>query len=128
MSDTPRHVLLVEDEPGTMTTVALLLEMLGHRVSRAANGKRALALLQQEQPDVVVTDYMMPHMNGLELIAAMKADASLAAVPIVLTSAAMPAHVDREVAADAFLRKPYRIDELTGAIDRALQRRRTPPP
>ena len=76
MSASPRHVLLVEDEPGTMTTVALLLEMLGHRVSRAANGKRALAMLLQERPDVVVTDYMMPHMNGLELIAAMKADAA----------------------------------------------------
>lgn len=116
----PRHVLLVEDEPGAMMTVSLLLEMLGYRVSQAANGKRALEQLSLERPDIVVTDYMMPHMNGLELIAAMRADVGYASIPVILTSAALPPDVDRDRIAAAFVAKPYRIEALTAIIEKVL--------
>jgi CheY-like chemotaxis protein len=120
MSAVPRHVLLVEDEPGAMITVSLLLEMLGYRVTQAANGKRALEALKLELPDIVITDYMMPHMNGIELIDAMKAEPAYAQVPVVLTSAALPPNVDTHVLCAGFLSKPYRIETLTQLIERVL--------
>jgi len=122
MSSVSRHVLLVEDEPGAMMTVSLLLEMLGYRVTQAANGKRAIEALQGERPDIVVTDYMMPHMNGLELIAAMKAEADYATIPVILTSAALPFDIDARQVAAGFLSKPYRIDALTGLIESVLSK------
>jgi CheY-like chemotaxis protein len=119
-SAVPCHVLLVEDEPGAMTTVSLLLEMMGYRVTQAANGKRAVEALKLEIPDIVVTDYMMPHMNGIELIDAMQAEPAFASVPVILTSAALPTDVDSRRIAAGFLSKPYRIDSLTKMIEQVL--------
>ncbi|WP_428312490.1 response regulator [Hydrocarboniphaga sp.] len=120
MNAVPRHVLLVEDEPGAMITVSLLLEMMGYRVTQAANGKRALETLKLEIPDIVVTDYMMPHMNGIELIKAMQAEPAFAPVPVILTSAALPPEIDTSRVAAGFLSKPYRIDALVALIGRVL--------
>lgn len=120
MNAVPRHVLLVEDEPGAMITVSLLLEMMGYRVTQAANGKRALEALKLELPDIVVTDYMMPHMNGIELIKAMRAEPAFAAVPVILSSAALPPEIDTSRVAAGFLSKPYRIDALVALIGRVL--------
>lgn len=121
MSAVPRHVLLVEDEPGAMTTVSLLLEMMGYRVSQAANGKRAIEELQREIPDIVVTDFMMPHMNGIELIEAIQAEPGFAPVPVILTSAALPPDIDARRIAAGFLTKPYRIDSLVQLIEQVLR-------
>ncbi len=117
----PRHVLLVEDEPGTLTTVALLLEMSGYRVSQAANGQRALAQLAREIPDIVLTDYMMPHLNGLDLIEAMRANPSLNKVPVILTSAALPVNIEPSKVADGFLTKPYRIETVIQLIESLIR-------
>ncbi len=120
MTSASRHVLLVEDEPGTMMTVCLLLEMMGHRVSQATNGRRALEELAIELPDIVLTDYMMPHLNGVELIEAMRADPRFAALPVILTSAALPPEVNPSTVAQGFLVKPYRIDALVKMIEALL--------
>lgn len=118
-----RHILLVEDEPGTLVTMGLLLEMSGYRVSKAANGRQGLERMAAEVPDIVITDYMMPHLDGLSMIARMKADAALARVPVILTSAALPASLDACSIADAFIPKPFRIEALLGLIETVLQRR-----
>lgn len=117
MPKQPRHILLVEDEPGTIVTLAMLLEMSGFRVSQAANGQQGLERLEQELPDLVLTDFMMPHLDGLAMITRMKADARFAAVPVILTSAALPASVDPAQVASAFLPKPFRLDALLGLIE-----------
>lgn len=116
----PPHVLLVEDEPGTLTTVALLLEMSGFRVTQASNGERALQQLARERPDIVLTDFMMPHVNGLELIKAMRAQPALAAVPVILTSAALPADIEPSKVAQGFITKPYRIEAVIELIESIL--------
>ena len=89
-------------------------------VSQAPNGRQALALLSAERPDLVVTDYMMPHVNGLELIQQIRADAALAGLPVILTSAALPPEIDVAGIAQGFVRKPYRIDTLTTLIEQLL--------
>lgn len=116
----PPHVLLVEDEPGTLTTVALLLEMSGFRVTQASNGERALQQLARERPDIVLTDFMMPHVNGLELIQAMRGQPALAAIPVIVTSAALPADIEPSKVAQGFITKPYRIEAVIQLIESIL--------
>lgn len=120
MSASSRHVLLVEDEPGIMMTVALLLEMNGFRVTRAPNGLRALQELQLERPDIVVTDFMMPHMDGVGLIKAIREQPAIASLPVILTSAALPPDVNATEVAQGFLPKPYLIADLLAMIDSLL--------
>ncbi|NKF23695.1 response regulator [Solimonas sp. C16B3] len=112
-------MLLVEDEPGTLNTTAMLLEMSGFRVSKAPNGRRGLDMLLSERPDLLVTDYMMPHMDGLQLIAAVRAEPTLEGLPILLMSAALPAEAARQQVADGFISKPFDYDEFERRV-RAL--------
>ena len=101
-------VLLVEDEPGLQEAIALALEIEGFDVVRASNGREALVHLATSQPDLIVTDYMMPSMNGAEMINEIRSDGALARVPILLISASLPKYVDKKIA-DAFLPKPIKI-------------------
>ncbi|WP_028081828.1 response regulator [Solimonas soli] len=122
MSTRPPHILLVEDEPGTLMTTAILLEMSGYRVSKAPNGRRGLELFVAEAPDLVVTDYMMPHMDGLQLIEAIRAAGERASTPILLMSSGLPPEVSPTLA-DAFIRKPFEYTEFERAVVRLLKAR-----
>lgn len=116
------HILLVEDEPGTLTTTAMLLEMSGYRVSKAPNGRKGLDLARADRPDLLVTDYMMPHMDGLQLIAAIRGDEQLAGLPVLLMSSALPPHLDGARLADDFIDKPFDYEQLRRRIERLLAR------
>jgi CheY-like chemotaxis protein len=109
-----RRILLVEDEPGLQQALALTLELEGFEVVRANNGREALTRLDAG-PDLIITDYMMPRMNGLELIKQIRSRPELAHIPILLTSAALPRDVDSSLA-DAFLPKPMTISRLLETI------------
>lgn len=106
-----RRILLVEDEPGLREAFALTFELQGCEVLLANNGRDALDLLSGIRPDLIVTDYMMPHINGVELIQHARANADLADIPTLLMSASLPPHVDGAIA-DAFLPKPISMDRL----------------
>lgn len=104
-------VLLVEDEVGTQDALATLLRMDGWQVLTAYDGAEALALLEQQTPDVIVTDYMMPNVDGLDLVEQIRATPALFEVPIVLMSASRLSRDSfREV--QAFLPKPINLSEL----------------
>lgn len=109
-------VLLVEDEPGLQEVFALILELEGAEVVRANDGREALECLAKSRPDLVVTDYMMPRMNGLQLIHHVRSNPEFANVPILLLSAALPKTVDASIA-DVFLPKPVSVKQL---IDTAM--------
>ena len=99
----------------------MLLTLEGFEVAVAANGKDALAQLDRLQPDLIVTDYMMPHMNGGEMAKLVRAAPLHAKVPIVMTSATdvrQVAHHSKHY--DAFLQKPYLWDDLFAIIRRLL--------
>ena len=112
-------VLLVEDEPGLQEAIALALEIEGFDVVRASNGREALVHLATSQPDLIVTDYMMPSMNGAEMINEIRSDGALARVPILLISASLPKYVDKKIA-DAFLPKPIGVSQLVNTIEELL--------
>lgn len=79
------HVLVVEDSPTQTAQFRLLLEEAGFRVTTAVNGLKGLSAIQQEKPDIVLTDLDMPEMNGLELVETVRAEHS--ELPIILMTA-----------------------------------------
>lgn len=111
-------VLLIDDEPDTVTIYALLLEMSGYRVMQAHDGSQALHSIGKSAPDVVVTDWMMPGMNGRELCEELRREGSPhATIPIVVASAAMEPPEGAQCLYDRFVRKPVVIDELIRVIE-----------
>jgi CheY-like chemotaxis protein len=103
-------VLVVDDEYGIVEVLVLALEDQGYRVLSAADGKEGLERLAEARPDLVMLDFMMPRMDGPSMAQAMRADAALGDVPIVMMSAVGEAPIrDRFTGYAAFLRKPFRI-------------------
>lgn len=110
-------VLVVDDEPLVALTAAMVLSDAGFETLEAQDGDRALSILAQRTVDVVVTDYMMPRRNGLELALAMRADPAHAGIPVVLVSAVPGDVVSRNPGLfAAFLQKPYGADALVAAV------------
>jgi CheY-like chemotaxis protein len=112
-------VLLVEDDANILRALETIIALDGYVVRTAPNGAKALHQAQLERPDIVVSDCMMPVMDGPSLFRAMKTDVELADVPIVLTSAVVSPPAG--VVADAFLRKPFAAAQLLDLIHRLAQ-------
>jgi CheY-like chemotaxis protein len=114
-------ILVVDDELGAIEVVATALEDEGYRVLTAANGRHGLQKLSEGQVDLAVIDFMMPLMDGTAMGRAMKQDAALRNVPIILMSAVGESLVrERFDGYAAFLRKPFRIPALLEAVRRVL--------
>ncbi|MGF6602389.1 CheY-like chemotaxis protein [Paraburkholderia sp. GAS448] len=111
-------VLLVEDNANALQAMEALVASEGYLVRTAANGAQAMCIATAQRPDIVISDWMIPVMVGLALHCAMRADARLADVPIVLTSAiaAPPSGMH----AAAFLRKPVAASQLLELIGRLI--------
>ncbi|HVL58981.1 MAG TPA: response regulator [Burkholderiaceae bacterium] len=116
-----KRVLVVEDEYGAAEVLKLLLEIEGYQVDLAYNGEDALRQIERGRPDLIITDFMMPSMTGLELCAAVRNRADLVDVPIVLVSAVDEASVRQHGGDfDAFLQKPFRAPDLLALAARLL--------
>lgn len=114
------HILVVEDESGIRTSLAMVLEMEDFRVSCASDGRQALDKLSEEVPDLVLTDYVMPLMDGGELIRKIRQSPGLRHLPIVVMSAALPPGVDLREDVQAIVRKPFAVDHLLDLIENNL--------
>ena len=115
------YVLIVDDEFGLADVTAALLTDLGYEVAIAINGKLGLELLSTRAADIVITDVMMPVMDGPEMIRRMRADPRFATIPVILMSA-LPEAVPQGDAAlhDAVLLKPFALGELLELLARLL--------
>ncbi|PLZ03988.1 response regulator [Burkholderia sp. WAC0059] len=111
-------VLLVDDDTNALRALEALVGLEGYRVRTAANGRLALRAALAERPDVVVSDCMMPELDGMGLSRAMHDDARLAGVPLVLVSAMVTPPDD--IHAAGFLRKPFAVSQLLDLIDRLV--------
>jgi CheY-like chemotaxis protein len=98
-------ILLVDDEPEILAAWRLILVNEGYEVRCARNGVEALEALKLGTPDVIITDWMMPLMDGAELCRRLRAQPDLAHVPILVHSAARPSP-DRLQASNGYLPKP----------------------
>ena len=115
-------ILVVDDEFDVLSAYTMLFEFRGFRVRTAVNGAEALASARREPPDIVVSDYMMPVMNGAELCVAWRADPALRAIPFILASAGI---LPRDLLPpyDMFFRKPAPFDALLAAINQLIASR-----
>jgi two-component system sensor histidine kinase/response regulator len=120
------NILIAEDSPTQAQQLQHLLEENGYKVTVAANGKEALALMRQQAPSIVISDIMMPEMDGFTLCKEIKSDKKLKEIPVVLlTSLSSPSEVVQglQSGADNFLRKPYEGNYLLDRIHQLLTNR-----
>ncbi len=127
MTQAPR-VLLVEDEYAQREVLAYNLEAEGFDVIQADNGEDALLLVDEDQPDMIILDWMMPKVSGIEVCRRLKMRPETRAIPVIMLSARAE-EVDRvrglETGADDYVIKPYSMVELM-ARARAQMRRVRP--
>ncbi|HUX25213.1 MAG TPA: GAF domain-containing protein, partial [Burkholderiales bacterium] len=117
------EILIAEDSPTQAAQLAHVLEQHGYSVTAAANGREALTLLERRKPTLVISDIVMPELDGYGLCKAIKADKKLKDIPVMLvTTLSDPQDVIRglECGADNFLRKPYDERYLLSRIDYLL--------
>jgi len=105
------RILIVEDEPDIRFMMRLIFEGAGYQVTEARDGAIGLKSVETRQPDLVITDLMMPTMDGLEFIERLRSDPKTAALPILVVSG----NSDLATAANACLRKPFTRRELLHA-------------
>lgn len=119
------RILVADDDDDIRMLVVMRLQHSGHEVIQAANGADAVDACRREQPALVVLDVMMPGLNGLEACRQLKADPTLATMPVILlTARAQAADVDAGMAAgaDDYITKPFSPRELAQRIDALLDR------
>lgn len=120
-------VLVVEDECAQREVLQYNLEAEGFSVVVADNGEDALLLVQEEQPDLMVLDWMLPKVSGIEVCRQVKADPATRSIPIIMLSARSE-ETDRvrglETGADDYVVKPYSVVELMARLRTQLRRTR----
>lgn len=120
-------VLVVEDESAQREVLQYNLEAEGFRVVMAVNGDEALLFLREEKPDLVVLDWMLPNVSGIEICRRVKANPETRAIPIIMLSARSE-ETDRvrglETGADDYVVKPYSVVELMARLRTQLRRTR----
>ena len=120
-------VLVVEDEHAQREVLSYNLEAEGFRVAKAINGEEALLLLEEEAPDLVVLDWMLPNVSGIEVCRRIKLRPETRGVPVIMLSARSE-EVDRvrglETGADDYVVKPYSVVELMARVRAQLRRTR----
>ncbi len=120
-------VLLVEDEPAQREILSYNLEADGFRVEMAENGEEALVMVDEVAPDIIVLDWMLPTLSGIEVCRRLKTRNATRATPIIMLSARSE-EVDRvrglETGADDYVVKPYSVVELLARVRAQLRRTR----
>jgi CheY-like chemotaxis protein len=112
-----RRILVVDDEPLVCDAVKMMLDFDGHLVKTASNGKEALAMFNEGEFDLVITDYEMPAMKGDELAAAIKARAPKQPVVMITAYAEMlQASGNPLTGVDLIISKPFLLENLREAI------------
>lgn len=116
-------VLIVDDEEPILETLAMIIEDMGLQPIPATNGEEALEAAHDHWPTLVITDLMMPRVDGEKLIVALRQEAQSTGKhipPIILLTAGMPFRTEH-IGATAVLRKPFDLDSLQALIVQLLQ-------
>ncbi len=121
-----RKVLVIDDDPAVVATLADGLELIGdYEVIIASDGAEGLRRFFASTPDCVVVDVRMPRLNGYQFVRAMRGDPQTAEIPIIILSALVQDHEQLAgflSGADVYLLKPVEITDLMAAIETAINR------
>jgi two-component system phosphate regulon response regulator PhoB len=119
-------ILVVEDEPAIQELIAYNLKQAGHQPLRADNAEQALNLVANALPDLVLLDWMLPGLSGIEFARRLRADKRTRAIPIIMLTARTDEQ-DKlqglETGADDYITKPFSPRELNARIKAVLRRR-----
>lgn len=119
-------ILVVEDEPAIQELIAINLSLAGHNVRRAADAEQALSLIRAELPDLIVLDWMLPGVSGVNLARRLRTEERTRLIPIIMLTAKGAEHdkIDGlEAGADDYVTKPFSPKELIARIKAVLRRR-----
>ena len=123
MAGVERTVLVVDDDPVILRLLEVNFEMEGFVVCTATDGIEGLAVAKAEQPDVVVSDVMMPRMNGLELVKGLRDDPATCSIPVILLSAkaqATDVRAGLDAGADDYVTKPFEPLDLVDRVNKLI--------
>jgi two-component system response regulator VicR len=128
MPDNPKRLVYIEDEPEMIDLVRLILSRRGFEVQGANGGRSGLALVQQELPDLVLLDLMMPDMDGWDVYQQMKASEATQNIPVIVITAKAQS-IDKVLGlhiakVDDYISKPFSPQELVDSVEKVLARRR----
>ncbi len=119
-------ILVVEDEPAIQELIAYNLELAGHQVLRAENAEQALEMVRSSLPDLVVLDWMLPGMSGIEFARHLRADKRTQLLPLIMLTARADEQdklAGLDTGADDYLTKPFSPRELNARVKAVLRRR-----
>jgi two-component system alkaline phosphatase synthesis response regulator PhoP len=123
---TGKKVLVVDDEIHIVHVVAIKLRSYGYEVLSAENGAEALELARQAGPDIIVADFQMPIMTGLELVEKLRAEKETADIPVIMLTArgfAIEPQQKEKLQIAEFLSKPFSPKELLRCVEDILYQR-----
>lgn len=115
-----RRILIVDDEPDTTEIYKLLFELNGYKAVTAGNGVEALDALNHAEPEIILSDCMMPKMDGLEFVRRLRQIPAFATTPVILMSGAPELHDFSNKLHTTFLKKPVLFERVLQEINRIL--------
>lgn len=121
----PLTILVVDDDLGTRLSISDYLELSGYSVITANDGQEALVMVDEYHPDLIVTDIVMPRMNGYELVRRVRQQAAFRLLPVILLTARTKTQeriLGYQSGCDLYLPKPFELEELAAAIRNLLER------
>jgi len=120
---TKKTIMVVDDEPAVVTIHHVMLEQQGFNVSHSYSGPELFASLEEQKPDLIILDVMMPEMDGLEVLRRLKAAPETSSIPVILLTA-LDEYEDSlagyKMGADYYIGKPFTKTQMMTAIDHLL--------
>ncbi len=121
----PSKILVVDDDLGTRLSIGDYLELSGYEVIAANDGQQGLVMVNKHHPDLIVTDIIMPQMNGYELVRQVRQQLHFRLLPVILLTARTQTQeriLGYQSGCDLYLPKPFELEELAAAINNLLER------
>lgn len=122
---TPAHILIVDDIKDARVLMRLMLSTKGgFTISEATGGEDALSQIKQNRPDLVVLDYMMPDMDGIDVCRTMRKDPQLSDIPVLMLTARTDLGIHEKAlaaGASSFMNKPVKPQELVSEASRLIE-------
>ena len=119
-----KTVVIVEDEPDTAEMFAEMMRLIGFQVFKSLSGVRAIDIISDQRPTVVLLDLMMPDLSGLEVLRYLRRDPRLTDIPVIIVSAkGLPSDIKGglDAGADCYLTKPVSFADLKESIQKVMQ-------
>jgi CheY-like chemotaxis protein len=121
MQEGKKKILVVDDDPDIRLFLAFSLKKAGYEVLQAANGAKALEVFREKVPDLIITDAMMPVLDGYELIQVVKSEPASRGIPILMLTGKDSEQVtEGNARPEAYMRKPFATPDILALIQKLL--------